>query len=157
MDLRKYAFSGMLLVVIVFAAPAQADDIADLQIMLDHFLAGASYGKADVHDAFWHPDLIYTSSNGTRTDKASILDNVRNSPPIGDDGPSVIYTAEDVQIKIYGDTAIVAFKLVGTPQNTPDGDVAYYLNTGTFLRADDGWSVIAWQATRIPDTGQDNS
>lgn len=147
----------LMIVILVPARIAFADDIADLRSMLDEFLAGASYGKADVHDAFWHPDLIYTSSNGTRTDKASILENVRNAPPVGEDGPGVIYTAEDVQIRIYGDTAIVAFRLVGTPQNTPSGEVDYYLNTGTFLRAGTRWSVIAWQATRVPKADNDNS
>ena len=157
MDLHKIARRMAPLVVVMMAPLAHADDVADLHTMLDEFLAGASYGKADVHDAFWHPDLIYTSSNGTRTDKASILDNVRNAPPVGEEGPGTIYTAEDVQIKLYGDTAIVAFKLVGTPQNTPSGDVDYYLNTGTFLRTDSGWSVIAWQATRVPKADDGDS
>ena len=26
-----------------------------------------------------------------------------------------------------------------------------YFNTGTFLRRDGLWQVVAWQATRIPD------
>ena len=157
MELRKFLRGCVLVVVFSFAPMAQADDVADLQTMLDEFLAGASYGNADIHAAFWHPSLIYTSSNGTRTDKESILANVRNAGPVGDEGPSVVYTADEVQIKIYGDTAIVAFKLVGTPQNTPVGDVEYYLNTGTFLRTADGWSVIAWQATRVPKDGDDTS
>lgn len=157
MDVRKLVRGWALLFLITMSPLAQADDIDDLRSMLDDFLAGASRGDVAVHESFWHTDLIYTSSNGTRTNKATILENVRGAPAVGDEGPSVIYTADDVQIKIYGDTAIVAFKLVGTPQNTPTGDVDYYLNTGTFLRTGSGWSVIAWQATRIPKDGDDNS
>ena len=67
-----------------------------------------------------------------------------------DTGPSVIYTAEEVQVDVYGTTAVVAFRLVGTPQGESSDDVSYYFNTGTFLKRDGIWQVVAWQATRIP-------
>ena len=65
--------------------------------------------------------------------------------------PETRYSSEDVDIRIYGDTAVIAFRLVGTPADTslatePD----YYLNTGTFLRRDGEWRAVAWQATAIP-------
>ena len=57
-------------------------------------------------------------------------------------------------MRVYGDTAIVAFKLVGTPADTSeDTDVLYYFNTGTFLKRDGVWRVVAWQATKIPSAG----
>ncbi len=60
-------------------------------------------------------------------------------------------SGEEVDVRVYGDTAIVAFKLVGTPADTSeDTDVLYYFNTGTFLKRDDVWKVVAWQATKIP-------
>jgi hypothetical protein len=69
------------------------------------------------------------------------------------DLPPVVYSGEDVDIRIYADAAIVAFKLVGTPTNKAvDSDVLYYFNTGTFLKRDGVWKVIAWQATKIPKT-----
>ena len=49
--------------------------------------------------------------------------------------------------------AVVAFKLVGTPRN--GSEPLYYYNTGTFLKRDDVWKVVAWQATRIPDESAD--
>ncbi len=70
-----------------------------------------------------------------------------------DDGSPVVYSGEDVDIRIYGNMAIVAFKLVGTPTDkSGDADVLYYFNTGTFLKRDGAWSVVAWQATKIPPT-----
>ncbi len=46
---------------------------------------------------------------------------------------------------------IMAFKLVGTPTDkAADTDVLYYFNTGTFLKRDGIWQVVAWQATKIP-------
>jgi hypothetical protein len=122
--------------------------------MLHEFLAGASVGDVTAHETFWSDDLIYTSSNGTRTDKATIVEGMSQAAAAGDaddSGPSVIYTAEDVQVDVYGTTAVVAFKLVGTPQGDGDAAIDYYFNTGTFLKRDGAWSVVAWQATRIPD------
>jgi hypothetical protein len=42
--------------------------------------------------------------------------------------------------------------LVGTTAVDKDlaPEVLYYYNTGTFLRRDGEWRVVAWQATRIP-------
>jgi hypothetical protein len=63
----------------------------------------------------------------------------------------MVYSGEEVDVRVYGDMAVVAFKLVGTPTNEAAGaDVLYYYNTGTFLKRDGIWQVVAWQATKIP-------
>ena len=133
---------------------ALASDSDDLTAMLHEFLAGASVGDVSAHDKFWSDDLVYTSSNGTRTDKAAIIEGMSQAADADDSddsGQSVIYTGEDVQVDVYGTTAIVAFKLVGTPQGNNDSAIAYYFNTGTFIKRDGDWSVVAWQATKIPE------
>jgi hypothetical protein len=62
-----------------------------------------------------------------------------------------VYTGEDIQIQIYGSTAVVAFRLVATPAgDSGDSVVQSYFNTGTFLKRNGMWRVVAWQATRIP-------
>ena len=150
------AVLGMMLI----GRGALASEADDLTAMLHEFLAGASVGDVSAHDTFWSDDLIYTSSNGTRTDKATIIDGMSQAADADDadgadgaddTGPSVIYTAEDVQVDVYGTTAVVAFKLVGTPQSDGDAAIDYYFNTGTFLKRDGAWSVVAWQATKIPE------
>ena len=60
------------------------------------------------------------------------------------------YSAEDVQIQVYGDAAIVAFRMVATP--VEGSETQEYLNTGTFMKRDGKWQVVAWQATIIPAT-----
>lgn len=141
--LRVATFSLMLLV----SASVVADDAGDLQAMLDAFLSGVT--EADTHDRFWAEDLIYTSSRGTRTTKADIMAGFAGAEE-GSDAGGPEYSAEDVQIQVYGDTAIVAFRLVASPE----GAMAQqeYLNTGTFLKRNNEWRVVAWQATIIPDT-----
>jgi hypothetical protein len=68
---------------------------------------------------------------------------------------ATVYTAEEIRIQQYGDTAIVAFKLVATASPAGDNagaasEVSYYYNTGAFLRRNGAWQAVAWQATRIP-------
>src|SRR5210317_700281 len=116
------------------AQSALASDAEELTSMLHHFLVNA--GAEAAHERFWADDLVYTSSAGLRFGKADIL----ASFAAGDDdtdaeAPKMVYSGEEVDIRIYGDTAIVAFKLVGTPTDkAAAGDVLYYFNTGTFLK-----------------------
>ena len=147
----RHLLTTALTMALVALAPAHAaadDDRATLGDMLDTFLAGASVGDPAVHERFWADDLVYTSSSGSRTDKASILQGMRESAAARPETPPIVYTADQVDIRVYGDTAVVAFRLVATP--TGDGDVQYYFNTGTFLKRDGDWRAVAWQATRIP-------
>jgi len=79
------------------------------------------------------------------------FDNPDTADDSSDDAPPMVYSGEDIDIRLYGNTAIVAFKLVGTPTDkSADADMLYYLNTGTFLKRDGVWQVVAWQATKIP-------
>ena len=136
-------------IAILFTGPAIASDYEDLTIMLGDFLA-ASDEQAS-HASFWADDLIYTSSAGLRFGKAEIMAGFEGAE--ADDEPPVVYSGEDVDIRVFGDTAVVAFKLVGTPTDKATGDdVLYYFNTGTLLRREGVWQVVAWQATVIPPT-----
>lgn len=141
------------IMLLVLAAPVMAADenpIQQLTALLDRFLAGASSNDIDAHERFWSDELVYTSSNGTRFGKADILDGMRaaaTSQDEADDADATVYTAEDVDIRVYGDMAVVAFRLVGTSAN----EVQQYFNTGTFLLRGGEWKAVAWQATKIPE------
>jgi len=154
-DVPRRILTRMLLLTAMAIGPlASASDVDDLTAMLNEFLAGASVGDIAAHDVFWSDELVYTSSNGTRTNKAEIMDGMRQAAAADDanePGPSTVYTAEEIEVDVYGTTAVVAFKLVGTPQGSSEEGVAYYFNTGTFLKRGGAWEVIAWQATRIPE------
>ena len=125
---------------------AQAGDADEILGLLDNFLANA--GAKSAHERFWAEDLVYTSSRGTRTTKEAILASFDDAPPEEEQPPAAVYSADDVELKWFDDTAVVAFKLVATPPN--DGPTDYYFNTGTFVKRDGEWRVVAWQATKIP-------
>ncbi|HEY8224001.1 MAG TPA: nuclear transport factor 2 family protein [Pyrinomonadaceae bacterium] len=140
----------LLIVAVAAAAQSPAPDAAELTKLLNDFLAGASRNDPQVHDRFWAEDLIYTRSAGRRVSKAEVMRDVRSAPAPKPGDPKTTYTAEDVRIQQYGDTAIVAFKLVGTTDRNGAIEVSNFLNSGTFLKRDGKWQVVNWQATRMP-------
>ncbi|MET0646548.1 MAG: nuclear transport factor 2 family protein [Pyrinomonadaceae bacterium] len=131
-------------------AQAQAPDAAALTNLLNEFLAGAGRNDPSMHERFWAEDLIYTGSSGRRVGKADIMRDVRSAPAPKATDPQTVFTAEDVRIQQYGDTAVVAFRLVGTTTRGGVTEVSKFLNTGTFLRRGGRWQAVSWQATRLP-------
>jgi ketosteroid isomerase-like protein len=150
----KIAVTKTMVVVLVFASlvfggPAGASDVEELSEMVQFFLANANEESA--HARFWADDLVYTSSAGLRFGKAEIMsgfDDSATADIAASDESAITYSGEDIDVRVYGNTAVVAFRLVGTP--TDGSAVLGYFNTGTFLKRDGDWQVVAWQATRIP-------
>ena len=144
----------LTLALALVAQSAAATDVEEITSMLHHFLGNSSTEAA--HQRFWADDLVYSSSAGLRFGKAEILAGYESSgeeeeASTSDEEPPMVYSGEEVDVRVYGDMAVVAFKLVGTPTNEAAGaDVLYYYNTGTFLKRDGIWQVVAWQATKIP-------
>jgi len=131
----------------LFAQSSLAADVEEITSLLHDFLADSATRAA--HERFWADDLVYSSSAGLRFGKADILEGFESADD--DASPAMVYSGEEVDVRLYGDTAVVAFKLVGTPVNAAAGEaVQYYYNTGTFLKRDGAWKVVAWQATKIP-------
>jgi hypothetical protein len=151
----KPAFSRSILLTVlgllaVGASPAPPPAAGELTKLLREFLDGASRNDAAVHDRFWSEDLVYTGSSGKRRGKPELMNDVRTAPS-PKPGSSTVYSAEDVSIRQYGDTAVVAFRLVGTTTAEGKTEVAHYLNTGTFVRRAGRWQAVAWQATKAAD------
>ena len=151
--MKKLLSSAMLLLAMTSAALAQtAPDAAELTKLLNEFLAGASRGDAAIHERFWADDLIYTRSAGRRVTKADVMRDVRSAPAPKPTDPKTVYTAEDIQVQQYGDTAVVAFRLVSTTEAGGTKQVANLLNSGTFVKRGEKWQVVNWQSTRMPRT-----
>lgn len=144
-----------LMLAALLAPPVHAQSGAvapaaeELKRLLNDFLDGASRNDVAAHDRFWAEDLIYTRSAGVRMGKAEILGNVRSGPTATAADPTV-YSAEDIRIQQYGDTAVVAFRLLGKTGSGGQADIAHYLNTGTFVKRGGEWRVVAWQSTQVP-------
>jgi ketosteroid isomerase-like protein len=143
--------AAIVALIVALAVQAQtAPDTNDLTTLLKEFLTGASRNDAAVHDRFWAEDVIYTGSAGRRRGKADIMRDVRSAPAPQPGDPTTVYSAEDIRIQQYGNTAVVAFRLVGSVTKTGGTQVTNYLNSGTFLKRNGKWQVVSWQSTRMP-------
>ena len=136
---------SILLLTPMLATPslALADDKAELAALLAEFLDGATRNDAAIHNKYWADELIYTSSGGTRFGKAELMQGVTSRGMLKADEIDTVYSSEDVRIMQYGDTAVVAFVLVGRSGK----DTKRYLNSGTFVRKNGHWQAVNWQAT----------
>ena len=146
--MKKLASVTLLFLLATTVSAQTAPDAAELTKLLNDFLAGASRSDVAVHERFWADDLIYTRSAGRRVNKAEVMHDVRTTPAPKPTDPKTIYTAEDIRIQQYGDTAVVAFRLVATTEKR----VANLLNSGTFVKRNGKWQVVNWQSTRMPRT-----
>lgn len=127
----------------------QSTTTQQLTTMLNQFLDDASSGNRVGFDRFFADDVVYTGSNGLVRTKPEIMKNVGSMKPTPD--KKTTYSAEDVSVHDFGDAAILAFRLVARTEHK-DGKVETdsYRNTGTFVRRNGHWQVVAWQATKIP-------
>ncbi|MFN2509672.1 MAG: nuclear transport factor 2 family protein [Chthoniobacterales bacterium] len=153
--MKRILLSAMTLLLIQSGLHAQsAPDATELTKLLHEFLAGAGRNDIAMHERFWADELIYTSALGRRKGKADIMRELRaEAPPKPGEGTTV-YTAEDIRIQQYADTAIVAFRLVATTEKEGKKEIANYFNTGTFLKRDGKWQAVSWQATALPKTSE---
>ncbi|MHB8501489.1 MAG: nuclear transport factor 2 family protein [Candidatus Acidiferrales bacterium] len=149
-------FAKVLMIVMALcsagamATPAQTSAAQEVTALLHEFLEAAGRGDRAIFDKFFADDVIYIRATGVVRTKADIMASLGKPAPASE-GKST-YSAEDVMVHEYGDAVVVAFRLEGRTEHA-DGKVktAHYRNTGTFLRRNDRWQVVAWQATKISE------
>jgi ketosteroid isomerase-like protein len=158
-DLRSTMRGGMpvaiALLTVALCGSAQSQEnqktapqAKQLTSLLNEFLDAAGRSDRAVFDRFFADDVVYTRSAGVTVDKAEILKNVDHRDSTGGKNK---FSADDVTIHDYGTTAIVNFRLVAQSEKEGKTDTAHYRNTATFLKRDNGWQVIAWQSTKVPE------
>jgi ketosteroid isomerase-like protein len=117
------------------------------QIVRD-FLANVPKGDRKVFDNFFADDVIYTRSAGVTVDKGEILKNIGVRAV---NEPQATFEADGFTVHPYGDAAVVNFRLVMHNITNGKPETVYFRNTGTFLKRNGKWQVVAWQATRVPE------
>lgn len=120
----------------------------DLKQLVRDFLAAVPSGDRHVFDNFFADDVIYTRSAGVTVDKAEILQNIGVRAV---NEPKATFEADDFTVHPYGDMAVVNFRLVHHNEKDGKQETDYFRNTGTFLRRNGKWQVVAWQATKVPE------
>lgn len=119
---------------------------APIQERLDWFMRGASVGDGEVHAQFWHPDLVYTSSSGSRFGKAQLMQGMWGSAPLQDSDVTSWYRADDLKLTVLGETVVVNFTLVADPVD--NSEASHFYNSGVLIEDEGEWRAINWHATR---------
>ena len=123
---------------------------AALTELLDEFLANVD--DPDMHDRLWAEDLIYTGSAGTRHGKDVIMDGMMDSESDTAESVGPAYSFDNLQVKIFGNTAALTFRLIAETPSEPGVDTSYYLNSGFFEKRNGQWKAVIWQATRMAES-----
>ncbi len=150
---RKAVVHTSLLLLFVAALNAQAgqtsatDATHEVTKLLQDFIAAVPRGDRQVFDNFFADDVIYTRATGVTVHKADIMKNIDVRAA---NEPKATYEADDVTVHPYGDMAVVNFRLVQHNEKEGHQETNYFRNTGTFLKRNGKWQVVAWQATKVP-------
>ncbi|MGM0481993.1 MAG: nuclear transport factor 2 family protein [Pseudomonadota bacterium] len=140
----------VMVFMLCFSAVSFANDhvVADSKKAVTEFLYGASINDPAAHDKFWADELTYTSSSGNRFGKDHLMSNLSDAEPKKPENIRVWYSAEDIEIKTFGEAVIFNFKLVAEKK---DKVTEYYYNTGVLIERDGRFQAVNWNATQIPN------
>jgi ketosteroid isomerase-like protein len=146
--LGRAIFVGVAWCSIALPVLGQTKAAEEVTALLREFMQAAGTSDRAVFDKFFADDVIYTRATGVVISKADIMQGLGKPAPAS--SGKTAYAAEDITVHEYGETVVVAFRLEGRTE-LPDGKVelAHYRNTGTFVRRNGRWQVVAWQATKV--------
>ena len=135
----KFVLALLLLVLPSFAADAQQSEV---MAAVEAWKQAALKGDAAALTKLFHDDLAYTHSNGMTQTKAQAI--------AAESSPTGIYKGvamRDVDVHVYGNTAILEYKLDLTHFA---GDTAHLHEIMVWMKSPKGWQMLARHATRLP-------
>ena len=135
----KIAIAFALLALSAFGA-GNADK--DVLAEIDTWKQAALKGDAAALGKIYHDGLAYTHSNGMTQTKAVAIEAETNAT-----GVYKGIAMRDVEVHVYGDTAIVEYKLDLTHFA---GDTAHLHEIMVWLKSPQGWQMLARHATKLP-------
>ncbi len=129
------------------ASPEDQATVRQVTQMVQQFLAAVPKGEKRTFENFFADDVIYTRGVGVTVTKADILKNI-DVRAVNE--PTATFSADDFTVHPYGNMAVVNFRLIMSAEDSGKTQATYFRNTGTFLKRNGKWQVVAWQATKIP-------
>jgi ketosteroid isomerase-like protein len=136
------AFLLLLTVPLFGAGSAEKDVLAAVDAWKDAVLKGDAAALVRLY----HDGLAYTHSNGMTQDKAVAIASESSAT-----GVYKGVAMRDAVVHVYGDTAILEYKLDLTHFA---GDTAHLHEVMVWLKSPQGWQLLVRHATRLPATAQ---
>ncbi len=96
------------------------------------------------YERIYSDDLIFTSFDGTVSDKAKEIARVRSSSTPFESGKS-----DDVRVKVYGNTAVITGRF--TAKGMSNGKPFSFVErcTAVFVKRKGRWQMVAEHATEV--------
>jgi ketosteroid isomerase-like protein len=136
----KTAIAAMFLLTFSLFGAGSAEK--EVLAAIDAWKEAALKGDAVSLGKLYHDDLAYTHSNAMTQNKAVAI--------AAETGPKGVYKGvamTDVSVHVYGDTAIVEYKLDLTHFA---GDTAHLHEIMVWMKSPKGWQMLARHATKLP-------
>jgi ketosteroid isomerase-like protein len=121
---------------------AASNDEKDVLGAIEKWKQAALHGDTAGLNRIYHDGLLYTHSNGMTQNKATAVS--------AETAPTGVYKGvdmRDVEVHVYGDTALVEYKLDLTHFA---GDVAHLHELMVWKKGSEGWQMLARHATKLP-------
>jgi ketosteroid isomerase-like protein len=134
--------TAVALLLLVLPSFVSGGDSADVLAAVDAWKQAVLKGDDAALGRLYHNDLAYTHSNGMTQHKVVAI--------ASETSPTGIYKAVEmrsVEIHVYGDTAILEYKLDLTHFA---GDTAHLHEIMVWLKSPQGWQLLARHATKLP-------
>ena len=142
--MKKLNFLIIFGLIYAVSAPATAGDVADIKsAMKEHFMtmnAGDATGHIAHHKA---GNSSFAPDGGALTVNESLEEETAEMQADFDEGFKFNFELEDLDVTVYGDTAVVTSLQVGTV-TTPDGKTEKVKNRRTAVVVRDGsdWKEV---------------
>ncbi len=152
----KLLIAGLLILATIPIALSQtpnqkvseASDELELKRLEDEWLSTYLRGDKSTFDRIVADDFTGTDESAVLRNKAQERELVQ-APPTG--SIKVSLTNEDVQVRIYGDTAIVTGRIVQKAERAGQDSFGFQSRfTDTFLKRQGRWQVVARHYSRLP-------
>jgi len=132
----------LALVVVAVSALAAGNTEKDVLTAVEAWKQAALKGDAPALGRLYHDGLLYTHSNGMTQNKAVAI--------AAETSATGVYKGvemRDLDLHVYGDTAILEYKLDLTHFA---GDTAHLHEIMVWLKSPQGWQLVARHATKLP-------
>lgn len=152
----KFLISAVLMLAMVPLASSQttnqkvleASDEQELRRLEDEWLSTYLRGDKATFDRLVADDFTGTDESAVLRNKTQERELVQ-APPTG--AIKVSLTNEDVQVRVFGETAIVTGRIVQKAERPGQDSFGFQTRfTDTFLKRQGRWQVVARHYSRIP-------
>jgi ketosteroid isomerase-like protein len=118
----------------------------EIKRISQELLDAVAGGNKAVWERYLADDCIYTDENGRTLNKAQLIEDLRPLPS----GYSGTITIAESQVRIYGDAAVIANRLIENEVIYGQKIIAEYRATETYVRRDGRWQMLASHVIVIP-------